>query len=207
MNKKAGEKPVEPVPSGTGSKIRLFLILLGCLIAAPSLLVQTAQADRAQQQVEKEKEKKPKYIVITNDDLPKRTPKETTKENTPQKTNAGDAEKKPPKGRTVKEKKEEKVKVDPKTTKEYWQEAKARLVKNIREIKEKLNEMDNRLGHLRTQSEIEQRHTEFLRIKEEMKTLFENVANFKRGLVSLEEELAELPNKARRAGVPPGWLR
>ena len=90
---------------------------------------------------------------------------------------------------------------------EYWQRLKRGLEEGIVDLEKRL-----RTGQLR----LNQLHSEYLtqdlplkkqQIKEELDRLKLKHESDKERLKTLNRELEQLHERARRAGVPPGWLR
>lgn len=100
-----------------------------------------------------------------------------------------------------------KTKVDPKTTEAYWRARRAKLVKNIKSSEKKIKQMEKRLAYVRGYITNAPTHTQFLAMKKELVTLRSAIENYKRGLKNLEAQLEDLAEEARKADVPPGWVR
>lgn len=142
------------------------------------------------------KEQKKKSVVVTNETL-KQYEDETKK---------GDKKKTPAKTKKpvtpVVPKKE-----DPKKTKEYWQKLKNDLEQRISDLKKHIEAAQLKLNHLTTEHLINDMPGEkekLLKQKQDTQRLLEGQ---KALLVQLEADLDALSEKARKAGVPPGWLR
>jgi hypothetical protein len=142
------------------------------------------------------KEQNKKSVVITNETLKQYEDK--TKKN--------DGKKKPDvKNKT--EKPEKPQKIDPMKTKEYWQKLKHDLEKRINDLKVKVEANQLELNRLTTEHlimDLPLEKGQLKKQKDEMQRLLEGQ---KASLTQLQAEYDSLSEKARKAGVPPGWLR
>jgi chromosome segregation ATPase len=91
--------------------------------------------------------------------------------------------------------------------KNYWRRRKADLDKRIEDTEQKIESMQKSLNEKRSQLLIEDRPIEEQKLKQEIARLTASIASYKRGLADLKQRREALKDEARRAGVPPGWLR
>lgn len=187
----------------------VLLVLLFLLSGIPLLHAQDKEDEKEKKKKGKTKDE-PQSVIITDKDLETDTPgkrdkktKVTTKSKT---TSTGAAAHKTPTGKS-RSKTPVKKKPDPKTTEKYWRDMKEKLEKNILDNKQKIKKIETRLNSIRGELLRAADTTTSLKYRQEIDELSKNLRNFKRGLGNLERALAELPDKARRAGVPPGWVR
>lgn len=92
-------------------------------------------------------------------------------------------------------------------TPEYWQQLKRGLEENIADLENRLRENESRLNLLHSQYLNQDLPLEKRRIKTELDELKSRDEQDKERLKQLKSELDELYERARKAGVPPGWLR
>lgn len=92
-------------------------------------------------------------------------------------------------------------------TPEYWQQLKRGLDESITELESRIRENDSRLNLLHTQYLNQDLPLEKQRIKTELDELRSRNEQEKERLKQLRSELEALLERARKAGVPPGWLR
>jgi len=142
------------------------------------------------------KEQNKKSVVITNDTLKQYEDK----------TKKDDKAKAPEKKKQVTPNAAPK-KDDPKKTKEYWQEQKNGLEKRISDLKKRIKAAELELNRLTTEHlimDLPQEKEQLQKQKEETQRLLDGQ---KATLVQLQAEYDALFEAARKAGVPPGWLR
>jgi len=96
---------------------------------------------------------------------------------------------------------------DEQTTAEYWQRLKRGLDERIADLENRLSQNESRLNLLHTQYLGQDLPMEKRRIKTELDNLKESDKQDRERLAQLRRELEELRDRARKAGVPPGWLR
>lgn len=105
-----------------------------------------------------------------------------------------------------KTKEKKKKPIDPKKTRKYWQDLKNKLEHDLNELKKKTQEGQLRLNKMYTdyyssslpsQRDIKNQIDKFSDLLEKDKLKLEN----------LKKEMDSLADKARKAGVPPGWIR
>jgi predicted nuclease with TOPRIM domain len=70
-----------------------------------------------------------------------------------------------------------------------------------------LNRMQNEFNRLSIEFPAEDIITKRATMKDRMDELSKYIPEYEQRLKKLEEELQELEERARKAGVPPGWLR
>ncbi|HDP95213.1 MAG TPA: hypothetical protein ENN40_07630 [Candidatus Aminicenantes bacterium] len=92
-------------------------------------------------------------------------------------------------------------------TPEYWQQLKRGLEESIAELENRVRENQSRLNLLHTQHLNQDLPLEKQRIKTELDELRKRNELEAQRLSQLKLELEELYERARKAGVPPGWLR
>jgi hypothetical protein len=142
------------------------------------------------------KEQNKKTVVVTNEILKKYG--ESKKKN--------DTKNKPAVQKRAEEP-EKPEKVDPIKTKEYWQKLKNDLENRIKELKDRLEKNQLELNRLTTQYFIMDLPIEKQRIKDHKESMQKIVEGQKATLKQLQAEFDALPEKARKAGVPYGWIR
>jgi outer membrane biosynthesis protein TonB len=185
------------------------MVVMLCVLfsGAPLLHAQEQEPEKEKKEKKAKKSDEPKKpIVITNDDLDTAR-KKKTKAVTPKKKKLTPAQQAAIDKALKAQKAKAKKKPDPKKTEKYWRGLKYSLEDRIRKSKAKLKELETRLLKVRGAYLGAGDTSVMLRYQEELKNLSDQVANYKRGLAELERQLAELPDKARRYGVPPGWVR
>lgn len=141
-------------------------------------------------------EQKKKSVVITNETLKQYEDK--TKKS---------GKKKPPDKKKKQVKRAEPEKVDPKTTKEYWQKLRIDLEDRISKMKKSIESTQLELNRLTTEHlimDLPGKKEALRRQKERTQRLLDGQ---KSSLIQLQAEYELLSEKARKAGVPPGWLR
>ena len=180
--------------------------------AVPCAAVETAVNIRDEDEKEKEKEKKKqeekekektKKKVWTNEDLKNIKGANITYVET-------DPEAKKTSGKnTSKDKKPAKTqkKVDRRETEEYWQNRKKEIVTRIENSQAKIKEMREELSQLQLQQPATDILGARLAMEKRIRELQNSILNYERGLMNLEKSLEDLKQEARKAGVPPGWLR
>ncbi len=143
------------------------------------------------------KEQDKKSIVITNETLKKYGEKKEDVENesSAPKINKAAAEPQKPE------------KIPPEQTKEYWQKLKIDLETKINELKVKISNEQSEINRLNTEYLIVDLPLEKAALKKEIDKLTEMLRVDNISLNSLQADYDALPEKARRAGIPPGWIR
>jgi len=91
--------------------------------------------------------------------------------------------------------------------KEYWQSMKNNLESQIAKLKETVNELQLNLNKLHTDHLIMDLPYQKAALKKQIDQLSPKLNANKENLKNLQQELAALPDKARKAGIPPGWIR
>ncbi len=194
--------------------IVLYLLVMGPVLSLPGPGASTLRADeeinlakikKEEEERKKQLEKsKKKTVVITNETLKQY---ETEGENDEEARRKAKAAAAVAKGPETPEKKEVK-KADPKQTREYWQKLKADIEKKIVELKAKINKTDLELsGLLRQELSTDMTLQENLELRKKRTTLEEQLKFDKVRLKNLQSQYDSLPEQARKAGVPPGWVR
>ncbi len=92
-------------------------------------------------------------------------------------------------------------------TPEYWQQMKRGLEEKIVELENRIRDNESRLNLLHTQYLNQDLPLERQRLKSELDELQKSQELDRKNLEQLRRELEELHERARKAGVPPGWLR
>ncbi len=110
--------------------------------------------------------------------------------------------KKEPKGKI--EKKEQK---NPEKTREYWQELKKKLEFDIRTLEEKVRNDQFRLNKMYSDYYSMSLPLQKVNIKDQIDKFSDLLEKDKLKLQNLKKEMDSLSDKARKAGVPPGWIR
>lgn len=98
--------------------------------------------------------------------------------------------------------------IDPKTTEAYWKQRKADIFKSIQDNEKKISQLEERLFKLNLKlNGTDMLMEEHLKLKERINRIYNEIQNYKRGLETLRQSMEDLEDEARKAGVPPGWLR
>ncbi len=97
--------------------------------------------------------------------------------------------------------------VDPIKTKIYWKGLKIELDKKIEELKTTLIFTQEKLGQTRMKFLSEPSPLRQREMQEEINKLIEEIGIYENALANTEQQLKDLSDKARKAGVPPGWVR
>ena len=90
---------------------------------------------------------------------------------------------------------------------EYWQQLKRGLEESIVDLEKRISADQLRLNLLHSQYLTQDLPLKKQQIKEELDNLKIKHESDKERLKTLNRELEQLHERARRAGVPPGWLR
>jgi hypothetical protein len=143
------------------------------------------------------KEQNKKSIVITNETLEQYGEKKKD-----EKTDPGT-----PKVKNDVIEPQDPGKIPPEQTKEYWQKLKNDLETKIDEFKTKISNEQSELNRLSTEYLMVDLPLEKAALKKEIDKLTEMLRIDKISLDSLQADYDALPEKARRAGIPPGWIR
>jgi polyhydroxyalkanoate synthesis regulator phasin len=143
------------------------------------------------------KEQNKKSIVITNQTLEKYGEKKEDE----------NAQSTAPKVQNVAVVPQDPGKIPPEQTKEYWQKLKNDLETKINEFKVKMSNEQADLNRLSTEYLIVDLPLEKAALKKEIDKLTEMLRVDKISLDSVQADYDALPEKARRAGIPPGWIR
>jgi hypothetical protein len=181
-------------------QLPFFLALIFSFILLPGISHLPGQStDPAK--TKKEKEKKKKYVVISDDDLKQFQPKKKKDSKSKKKTIS-----KPLPNPKTKPKTTVKKKTDPKQTEKYWRNRKATLERQLKNAKEKLSKLEKELSIVLSQRQLKDPPPGYNAFEEYQK-LLGSVKAYQRGVADLENRLENLWDEARKAGVPPGWLR
>jgi hypothetical protein len=190
------------------TRFAICLILSGCAISR-EVCAQTL-GDVARKEEERRKAVGPAGKVYTNKDLPSVPPASTTAPAEPPKQEPqAVAPKDQPKDAQADGKNSDKPVVDKAVVKDqaYWSERKKTLQTQLDRDQTVADALQSRINALTTdfvnRSDPAQRaviERDRQKALAELATLKKQIDDDKKGLAGLEEE-------ARRAGVPPGWLR
>lgn len=96
---------------------------------------------------------------------------------------------------------------DKRKNKEYWQGRMKSIKDNIEKTKNGLKAAELELPLLRRQHYNEDIYSRKVELKNKIDQTINKIRNYTRGLKNLEKAMEDLEDEARRAGVPPGWLR
>lgn len=108
---------------------------------------------------------------------------------------------------TVQAGQEKPPKIDPIQTQEYWQKLRKEFEQTITDLKAKIEKDQSEYNRLFTQHLMNDLPLEKANLKKQLDNLTASLKDDKETLKRVEEEFELLPEKARKAGVPPGWLR
>ncbi len=106
-----------------------------------------------------------------------------------------------------KTKEKKKKPIDPKKTREYWQELKKKLEFDIRTLEEKVRNDQLRLNKMYSDYYSMSLPFQRINIKDQIDKFSGLLEEDKLKLQNLKKEMDSLADKARKAGVPPGWIR
>ncbi len=166
----------------------LTIFLLAGFLLSQSPLVKLSKK-------EKERRKKVKVSrVITNQDLGKTPPPSVIVKGVRSSTPAGGKE-------------ELDGKKSPKKSKEWWLSRKRNLEEKIASLKKRIQELERQLNNLNTTFLIEQRPLAHQRVKSTLEKVKGQLEAARKELAQAQKDLERLYEEARKAGIPPGWLR
>jgi hypothetical protein len=111
-----------------------------------------------------------------------------------------DPEKKPTENDAVEKK-------DPQKEMKYWRDLKSKLEEQITELDKKVLDDQLRLNQLVTNYISMNLPLQKIDLKDQIDKFTAEHNKNKQKLKSLQNQLNELPDRARKAGVPPGWVR
>ena len=94
-----------------------------------------------------------------------------------------------------------------KKDKKWWASRKKKLEEKIASLKKRIEELQKKVNALTTGFLIEQRPMAHKRLKEELEKTKGELEKAKKELEKARKELDKLYEQARKAGIPPGWLR
>ncbi len=167
----------------------LSLFVLGAFLLAQSPLVELSKKER-------ERRKRVKAVkVITNQDLGK-APKPSLV------TSAA-----PERGGKEGEVNEGALSKGKKKDRNWWASRKKALEEKIASLKKRIEELQRRVNALTTGFLIEQRPMAHQKVKSELEKAKGELERARKELEKAKKELEDLYEKARKAGIPPGWLR
>jgi len=92
-------------------------------------------------------------------------------------------------------------------TEQYWRERKKALENKIKENEAEVKNMEVKLFELQNRLNGTDIVSDRGRLEEMIRDTSKKLENYKIGLESMKQELENLPDEARKAGAPPGWLR
>ncbi len=97
--------------------------------------------------------------------------------------------------------------IDETRTPEYWQNLKQEMEKRIKELQEGIARQQTDLNKLWTDYYIKNTQTQQAVIKGSISQLSNQLESDKQSLRQVQTDLQNLFARARKAGIPPGWLR
>ncbi len=95
----------------------------------------------------------------------------------------------------------------PKKKREWWISRKRKLEEKIASLKRKIQELQQKVNSLSTNFLIEQRPIAQQKVKSALEKAKGQLEAAKRELAQAKKALDKLYEEARKAGIPPGWLR
>jgi predicted RNase H-like nuclease (RuvC/YqgF family) len=98
-------------------------------------------------------------------------------------------------------------KKDPRQEIQYWQDLKKRLQEEISTLKQKVQKDQLQLNQLVTNYISMNLPLQKIDMKNQIDKLSADLEKDKLKLEGLQKEMDSLPEQARKAGVPPGWVR
>ncbi len=98
-------------------------------------------------------------------------------------------------------------KKDPQKEREYWSDLKNKLEKQVAELNKKVEADQLVLNQLVTDHISMNLPLQKIDLKNQIDKFIAEHNKNKLKLESLQNQLSDLPEKARKAGVPPGWVR
>ena len=106
------------------------------------------------------------------------------------------------------ETKEKKKKpIDPNKTRKYWQDLKKKLEFDIRSLGERVRNDQLRLNKMYSDYYSMSLPFQKINIKDQIDKFSGLLEKNKLMLKNLQKEMNSLADKARKAGIPPGWIR
>jgi len=153
----------------------------------------------------KEKEKKEEYKEWTDEDIKRmkksgeqfyitEAPEPPPAENTAANSTSGNQD--------------DNKNLKPQQTPKYWQQRKMAILFSIAKTKGLIQRCEEEMGRLYYEYDFRRiTQNDHDRIVEQYDKLYQAQNNYKSGLVKLQQELEDLNDEARQAGIPPGWLR
>jgi len=153
-----------------------------------------------QKEKEKEKEKTTTSIVVTDEDL-KKLKDDKTNSITFTATDSGKtqaAETPPPTDPNY---------IPADTTKDYWQKLKKQFDSDIRKFENEIKGLENELNQVLFKLRSRDNPGERTQLKTRINQIHESIFAAKNMLEYLQKEIENLKEKARKKGIPPGWVR
>jgi len=98
-------------------------------------------------------------------------------------------------------------KFDATKTEKYWRDRKNSLVERINNNKNEIKKLEQKLLELNLKRGGDDTFKDYLQLEQDIRDTNNKLEVYKKGLELMEKELEDLPEEARKAGVPPGWLR
>lgn len=166
---------------------------------------ETEKKETEKKETEKKETKKKK--VFTDKDLKNITGVNITYVEPDPKAKSQTQKTQTKKTQTKKTSAQNKQKIDPKKTEEYWRGRWSKLQANIKNSEKKIKEMREKLLRLRLEHPGIELMNERKQREDEMARLAQGIVNYEKGLETLKKQLDDLEDEARKEGVPPGWLR
>ena len=104
-------------------------------------------------------------------------------------------------------KKKKKKLIDPNKTRKYWQDLKKKLEFDVRTLEERVRNDQLRLNKMYSDYYSMSLPFQRINIKDRIDKFSGLLEKNKLMLKNLQKEMDSLADKARKAGVPPGWIR
>jgi hypothetical protein len=161
-------------------------------------------AAREKQRREQEQKKRGAAKVVTMDDLSK-----TGSSDNPASGTAQDQQRPErsttEQSRTIKEGTDEVVDETPKEAE--WRQRAKDAKEELQQAEAQLRKLEEKASQLFGQIQASTDTNELLRLRAEQQGLTKQVEEAKAVLASCRKEMGDLADEARKAGVPPGWVR
>jgi chromosome segregation ATPase len=180
------------------------LVMAVVASAGPSVFGQSL-ADVARKEEQRQKELKPHAKVITNDDLHGAPPASTPP---PLASSPASADTSASQAKTSTEKTSDESKsADPKKDQDYWSKQMAALRQALSRDETYLEAMQSRINALTADFTARDDPAQRAVIEADRKKVLSEFDNLKKQIEADKKAIADFEEEARRAGVPPGWLR
>jgi hypothetical protein len=180
------------------------LVMAVVASAGPSVFGQSL-ADVARKEEQRQKELKSHAKVITNDDLHGAPPASTPP---PLASSPASADTSASQAKTSTEKTSDESKsADPKKDQDYWSKQMAALRQALSRDETYLEAMQSRINALTADFTARDDPAQRAVIEADRKKVLSEFDNLKKQIEADKKAIADFEEEARRAGVPPGWLR